>query len=642
DSLLLTPDADRWPTETQAVQADRFIDSIGVAVHLNYYDTSYGDFDRVKNALDFLGVRHIRDGLNNNQKYLNRVEELNQQGIKLTAVVPYQTKSVADILTRVKAAGDAVEAIEGPNETDIFDFSYQGQKSFQGAQAIMHDLYKALQTDPVLGDNGRDIPLIQTSVGHEHKKNEAGLTYPELLGDLSAYADYGNSHNYFSFGAPPSAKIDSHHIANDAAVVTPGKPLISTEGGYHTATAINNITLGLTDDIHGRYMTRYLLEQFTSGYDRSFVYELLDLKPDPENDDAKYNWGLFETDGTPKPAAIGIANLIDLLADPGEAFTPDSLNYSLRGMPESGNSLLLQKRDGRFLLVLWNDVDNWDETADKPIYHNDVSVTLELQQPMGRIRTYRPLTNGVAPLKTYSNTNQVTLQTPDHPLVVELIPQQNWIQGTAKNDFLKGSEYDDGIEGLAGDDVIKAYKGDDKIYGGEGLDEVRGGAGNDEIYGGPGGDKLYGGKGRDRVNGQKGNDWLAGGKGDDRLDGGRGHDILIGVNPGGVQTGQQEHDVLLGGPGKDTFVLGDSLQVYYDDHKNDTLGSNGYAEIKDFSSSDGDVIQLSGKVGDYQLGQVSKVKGTGIFLKTLGQNELIGVVQGDSNLSLKSQDFRFV
>ena len=644
DALLLTPDADRWAAETQAVQADRFVDSIGVAVHLNYYDTSYGNFKRVKNSLDFLGVRHIRDGLNSDQKYLNRIEKLNREGIKLTAVVPYQPKSVENILTQVKATGDAVEAIEGPNETDIFDFRYKGQRFVEGTRALMKDLYTALQQDPVLGDSGRDIPLIQTSVGHENEKNDAGLTYPEQLGDLSAYADFGNSHNYFSFGAPPSKEIDLNHIADDAAVVTLGKPLISTEGGYHTATAINDVTLGLPDDIHGRYMTRYLLEQFTSGYDRSFVYELLDLKPDPENNDARDNWGLFEVDGTPKPAATGIANLINLLEDPGGAFTPDSLNYSLRGMPEAGNSLLLQKRDGRFLLVLWNDVDNWDEQADKPIYHKDVPVTLELQQPIGRIQTYRPLTNGLTPVKTYSATNQVTLQVPDHPLVVELIPQQNLtnIQGTAKDDILNGADQNDVIEGLAGNDVIKGYRGDDKITGGEGRDEIYGGAGNDEINGAAGKDTLYGKKGQDTINGGTGNDLLVGGTGDDRLDGGRGHDTLVGVNTSDVQASQREQDTLFGGDGADTFVLGDASRVYYDDHKNNTLGLNGYAKIKDFSARQGDVIQLSGKVSDYRLGQVSQVKGTGIFLKTPGQDELIGVVQGDNNLSLNSKVFRFV
>ncbi|MDJ0702676.1 MAG: hypothetical protein QNJ46_05295 [Leptolyngbyaceae cyanobacterium MO_188.B28] len=668
DSLLLTQDANRWPSDTQAVQADRFIDSIGVAVHLSYYDTSYGDFNRVKNALDFLGVRHIRDDLKPGKKYLDRVNALNQQGIKLTAIVPSQPTSVEDVLTRVKAAGDAVEAIEGPNETDIFNFSYNGQQSIQGTRAFMHDFYNALQTDPLLGDNGRDIPLIQTSVGHEHQKNAAGLTYAELLGDLSAYADYGNSHNYFKFGAPPSKEINSIHIADDAALVTPGKPLISTEGGYHTATAVNNVTEGLPDDIHGRYMTRYLLEQFTAGYERSFVYELLDLKPDPENDDAKFNWGLFETDGTPKLAAKGIANLIDLLADPGDAFTPDSLNYSLQGMPEAGNSLFLQKRDGSFLLVLWNDADNWDEKANKPIYYDDVPVKLALQQPIGRIRTYRPLTNGVTPLKTYRNIDQVTLQVPDHPLVIELTPEklltpptspnptpnpnENFlIQGTSKDDILNGSERNETIEGFGGDDVIKAHQGDDKLYGEIGRDTLYGGAGRDqlfgddgrdELFGGANNDELHGGKGHDQLNGNKGNDSLFGENGNDRLDGGNGADTLVGVRPKDIQAGLRERDTLLGGDGSDTFVLGDSSQVFYDDHKNNTAGLHDYAIVKDFFSSQGDKIQLSGKAKDYRLGQVANVKGTGIFLKTPGQDELIGVVQGDKNLSLNSTDFHFV
>ena len=46
-----------------AGEADCFVDTIGVNVHLHYTDTVYWDFLKLKTAIKKLGVRHIRDGL---------------------------------------------------------------------------------------------------------------------------------------------------------------------------------------------------------------------------------------------------------------------------------------------------------------------------------------------------------------------------------------------------------------------------------------------------------------------------------------------------------------------------------------------------------------------------------------------------
>ncbi|MEB3358037.1 MAG: hypothetical protein VKK04_15020 [Synechococcales bacterium] len=398
----------------RAVSSEQFVESIGVVTHFTYYDTPYGDFEQVKSALNFLGVQHIRDGVKFDQpENLRRLREIDAMGIKLTYVFPYKTDSVQERLRSVKTLGDVVVAIEGPNETDIFEFEYKGQTFPYGTQSIMRDIFTAVNRDPEL----KDIPVIQASLGHPWNSADD-------LGDLSRYADYGNSHNYFSYGKPPGEVITSSHINKDAALVSPGLPLISTEGGYHTASNINSGHLGLPDDIHARYQMRYLLEQFTAGYERSFIYQLFDEGPDPANTNRQYNFGLFEVDGTPKPAAKGIANMITLLEDSAGStpFATRSLNFELQGVADPDNSLLLQKKDGRFYLVVWNDFDNWNEKTDKPIYHPSTPVTLKINENVSRIRTFSPLTNGVNPLQTYSGKNTINLQVPDHPLIVEITP----------------------------------------------------------------------------------------------------------------------------------------------------------------------------------------------------------------------------
>ena len=48
-------------------------------------------------------------------------------------------------------------------------------------------------------------------------------------------------------------------------------------------------------------------------------------------------------------------NLTTILADPGAVETPGRLNYSIDGQPTTVHDLLLQKSDGTFFLVVWDE-----------------------------------------------------------------------------------------------------------------------------------------------------------------------------------------------------------------------------------------------------------------------------------------------
>ena len=173
---------------------------------------------------------------------------------------------------------------------------------------------------------------------------------------------------------------------------------------------------------------------------------------------------------------------------------------------------------------------------------------------------------------------------------------------------------------------IYTYTGTDNLTG-YGLQ------GDDIIAGGNGDDILYGCGGSDRILGQNGDDYLVGGSGDDSLLGGAGNDVLDGSGF------WQDFDVLTGGTGADYFILG-SDRVYY--------RGDGFATITDFSSTQGDGIQLLGDSSQYQLRQENLV-GTGALdtsIYYVGNgfgftDNLIGVVQDSVNVSL-DRDFVFV
>ncbi|MEG4012330.1 MULTISPECIES: VWD domain-containing protein [unclassified Microcoleus] len=193
-----------------------------------------------------------------------------------------------------------------------------------------------------------------------------------------------------------------------------------------------------------------------------------------------------------------------------------------------------------------------------------------------------------------------------------------------------------GLQGTVQDDIINGTQEDDTISGRQGNDKIFGNSGQDVLSGNLNDDYLDGEKGQDIVIGGDGNDTLLGGLGNDAIKGDSGNDILTGVDINAINPGIEEIDTLTGGGGSDIFVLGDVTNTYYDN------GDSDYALITDFNASE-DSIQLQGKADDYVLVPFSQANQTGTAIYRKGaQNELIGILQGGSNLSLSGSYFRFV
>ncbi|MBD2412705.1 hypothetical protein FACHB389_27325 [Nostoc calcicola FACHB-389] len=278
------------------------------------------------------------------------------------------------------------------------------------------------------------------------------------------------------------------------------------------------------------------------------------------------------------------------------------------------------------------------------------------------------------------------------------------LDGGLGNDTLNGGTENDSLIGGDGNDTLNGDIGNDTLNGGTGTDSLNGGAGDDTyiidgavdtiieaansgtdtvrssitytlganvenlrltgtstingtgnslnnfifantvnntVNGGTGNDTLDGNLGDDILNGDDGNDSLQGGGGNERLNGGSGDDILIGVYPLDLlPPGIGEADTLTGGLGVDRFILGDALSVFYDDNNTVNPGFGDLATITDLNSSE-DRIELKGATQDYRLEVVGS--NTRIFLDKPGTepDEIVGIVQGRTNLRLDSDDFLF-
>lgn len=411
-SLIVLPIAwspsAQWQTETARPAAD-FVNSVGVATHLRYLDTAYKHYDDIiKPRLLELGVRHIRDG-GKNKGFYEKLNDLAGYGIRATLVMDPRDGLTPDnaIAEGLQPVLGAVEAVEGPNEWDVHPkLRYQGLAFPDGVRNYQTGLYRALKANP----DTQNLPVLLPS-----------LAIPEngrKLGKLEA-GDMGNMHSYAG-GNLPSQDLDTRWIPQTQAVTGPDKPLVATECGWHTAVSDRRASQpGVPEEVVGRYAPRLALEYFNRGIVRSFLYQLIDER---KAEKQEQRFGLLRHDGTPKPAFTSLKNLLALLEDGGSVVAPQTMQYYLSGDTKQVHHTLLQKSDGRFYLVLWQEVPGFGLRNRKVLSPATKTVTLNLAQPFVTANTYRPLESATA-IASFTNGAQLSLSVPDHPLVVELVPR---------------------------------------------------------------------------------------------------------------------------------------------------------------------------------------------------------------------------
>lgn len=395
--------ASRHPDVPHTVSADRFVESAGVNVHLHYDNTLYRtNFPLIKSRLLELGVRHVRDGLEDTawQGYYQRHNELGDAGIKGTFITdPEQSTELwAAYPSRVRSS---FEAYEAPNEYDKSGKSdwapilTDALKRLRGLRDV-----SGLEQFPVYG------PSLTTASAHA------------AIGNVSAYIDYANLHNYFSGRHPETRGWGDNGYGSvdwnlgQAAQYAGAKASVSTETGYQDA---SSATDPVPQAIAGRYMPRLLLEHFRLGIVRTFVYELCDF---PRSG----GYGLLNPDGSPKPSFTAVKGLLNVLADPGAPFAVQNLAYTLVGGTDDVRHMTFQKRDGTYYLALWLAVPSWDPTTRKFIAVEPRSVTVSFTGPMRIVRTHRWQADGSVSVEAASTTSStVPVRVSDDLTIVETV-----------------------------------------------------------------------------------------------------------------------------------------------------------------------------------------------------------------------------
>jgi hypothetical protein len=368
----------------RARPADAFVDTVGVNLHLHHqgtvYDTRFEQVIRPK--LIASGIRHVRDGAATHAEagpeffYYRRCRALAEAGIRFDMLTTFPTAISAGTDYEKLAAvnrwcGGAVESFEGVNEPDLQPLP-AGVDWRTETIASQERLHRAVRGNAAI----RDIPVLGPTV----------VWSPHDVGDLSAYLDYGNWHPYPGGECPTCGDVYGQNIETYLPryrAPSGAKPMVMTETGYHNA-----VSMPFAEGLHrpaselsaAKYHPRLLLEYFNRGFVRTYIYELIDAAPDPARQNPEANFGLLRNDGSEKPAYRAVSSLLRLLGDPGPAFTPGPLDYTLDGQLSGVHHTLLQKRDGRFFLALWLERSSYD-TGARPHAPDDVGARRDLAVP---------------------------------------------------------------------------------------------------------------------------------------------------------------------------------------------------------------------------------------------------------------------
>ena len=412
-------------TSQTALRADDLVESIGVNTHLAASTSAYGNLPLIEQSLAYLGVDHVRDqvpGPSPSDINLNAFLSigsftLNGKSYKTVFdLISGNSISVSD--TYFDKLAPYVGLVEGPNEVNYVPLTYTTSNGTvltgtAAADAFQQALYATVKGDPLLSNTA----VLTFSLG-------PGGSYSGY-GDVSSFADYANVHAYATAGVQPNYYLTAEI---NGVTIAPSRPYIITETGNFTEITDPN---GVSDDVQAKLEENILLDAFKMGVKQTYLYELIDSFNDPNNTDHEYHYGLFNNDGTPKPAALMIHDLTTILGDSAntaQSFTTAPLTYSVDGLPGTGEQMLLEKSNGTYDIALWQEPSIWDPNNKVEYKINPSTVTVTLGGTYQTINVYDLLVSTV-PIATYHNVSSIQVALGSSALIVEVLPNVATVSG---------------------------------------------------------------------------------------------------------------------------------------------------------------------------------------------------------------------
>jgi hypothetical protein len=421
-------------------QADTFADFVGVNIHTGFGYSGAGNTDpnNTYRRLDslrylrWLGARYVRD----TAAYTGAAQAVAVDADVQLAASGIRTVRFASSAATLSNLPLYIEpaAVEGGNEVDLSNPT--GWPADVAAfQPTLYAAVKALWPDTL---------VLSPSIGHYSN-------YGDAVELDQAYVEGNSCHTYTAPGVNADINTSDTVPTRPAdyaswQVFAPGKPVWMTEHGFPHGAASDPAVwidergaaavlsrnlfyfLGTSADNHINTVPFGTLFSGWGGVAKCFLYELFDqfITPTPASN-IQHRFGLFTATGQAKPTAHMVRNLIALLADPGEAFTPTDPGLTLQsGGATNVSFMLFQKRSGEYWLAYWSagspmqyPYGTTGVTPSTGLVNADgtASVTFALGGTYTHVDTYRPL-HGQKPIASARQVSTVTVRrTPDVQLV---------------------------------------------------------------------------------------------------------------------------------------------------------------------------------------------------------------------------------
>ena len=406
-----------------AQKAYDFVDSLGVVTHINRRKGVLDDrgWSTISDAIAEAGFRYVRTTVINDTAIVRARKMHAKHGTRFNLRIdsraiegkyhePLDPAAIDDLIGRVKRVGaNAILSFEGPNEYNSQRKKLGNRDWADQLRTFTQRLYKRIKEDPEIADK----PLIAPSIWRRRPRDY------KALGDLTGHVDRGCLHNYTG-GRLPSYDLDQR--IRDAKILTPNYPIWVTEYGFRTAAKY-----AVSEAAKAKYLPRFAAEFFIRpDVERVFNYQIIDEWPIAKKPDKA--WGLLRNDFSKRPSFYAMKNTIALLDDKDGDFTPGSLDYDLGGDLKDVHSFLVQKKNGVFYLVLWQEVASYDPDARKDLHPAPRRVKLTFNAPVAEVRTYLPTGLDIpdpeaakSPIKNDKAPKTIDLQVPDQLLIIEIV-----------------------------------------------------------------------------------------------------------------------------------------------------------------------------------------------------------------------------
>lgn len=365
----VVPSGVRTTSASPVRRAQEIVDIKGVTLHLTYQGTPYTDFNAVLNALDYVGIKRVRDGWGTGRDNIAALvrDQFRPRGIKLCLVSDMDDWPPGTTATQLVAYHKAygymqdIAFIEGDNEPGGFSPTDAALEQARSRTAAIHLAFMAEPTashiirgTPSLADTNADIKYQKLALN-------GGLPNTQAV----TFHDYPGGDRMMNDTILNTLGRNGRHIKPTPS----GTPLkiISTETGFSSGTTGDG-GKNMPDAARPAQEVRIWLEHargLGTG-DRaidvllSCNYELVDQSSGADTEQA---FGMFEQDWTPKPAATALRNAILLLRDPAStalSFAPTALGHTLAGASSATRSMLMQKADGAWWLAIWQQQVTWN------------------------------------------------------------------------------------------------------------------------------------------------------------------------------------------------------------------------------------------------------------------------------------------